>query len=70
MFVMGSPVSVTVADMVMENVERALASFSHSPLFWKRYVDDTCVAMIPSMFESFHKHLNFIEPSIHFTVET
>ena len=68
---MCSPVSVTVADMVMENVEQhALASFSHTPLFCKRYVDDTCVAMLPSMVESFHKHLNSIEPSIQFTVET
>ena len=68
---MCSLVSVTVADMVMENVEqRALASFSHTLLFCKRYVDDTCVAMLPSMVESFHKHLNSIEPSIQFTVET
>ena len=59
---MGSPVSVTVADMVMENVEQhALASFSQPPLFWKRYVDDPCVAMLPSMVESFHKHLNSID---------
>ena len=45
-------------------------SNSPSPLFWKIYVDDTCVAMLPSMVESFHKHLNSIEPSIQFTVKT
>ena len=67
---MGSPVSVIVADMVMENIEqRALTSFLHPPIFWKRYVDDTCVALLPSMVESFHQHLNSIEPSIQFTVE-
>ena len=67
---MGSPVSVIVADMVMENIEqRALTSFSHPPIFWKRYVDDTCVALLPSMVGSFHQHLNSIEPSIQFTVE-
>ena len=38
---MGSPVSVTVANMVMENVDqRALSSFDYQPLFWKWwYVD-------------------------------
>ena len=42
---MGSPVSVTVANLVMEDVEeRAPASCSHRPLFWKRYVDDTLTA--------------------------
>ena len=37
---MGSPVSVTIANLVMEDVEqRALSSFSSTkPLFWKRYV--------------------------------
>ena len=67
---MGSPVSMMVADMVMENIEqRALTSFSHPPIFWKRYVDDTCVTLLPSMVESFHQHVNSIEPSIQFTVE-
>ena len=38
---MGSPVSVTVVNLVMENVEqRALNSFvGAKPLFLKRYVD-------------------------------
>ena len=67
---MGSPISVVVEDMVMENIEqRALNSFSHRPIFWKRYVDDTCVALLPLLVDSFHQHLNFIEPSIQFMVE-
>ena len=33
---LGSPVSVTVANMVMEHVEqRALSSFEYQPIFWK-----------------------------------
>ena len=65
---MGSPISVTVADLVMEDIEeRALTSFPSRPLFWKRYVDDTCTALRPDQLEAFHKHLNSIEPSINFT---
>ena len=38
---MGSPVSVVIANMVMEDVEqRALATSPVKPFFWKRYVDD------------------------------
>ena len=68
---MGSPVSVTVANLVMEDVEqRALSSFqSTEPLFWKRYVDDTCTAIHPDVIDIFHQHINNIEPSIQFTCE-
>ena len=68
---MGSPVSVTVANLVMEDVEqRALSTFrGRCPLFWKRYVDDTCTAIHPEEIEEFHSHLNSIEPSIQFTKE-
>ena len=56
---------------MIEDVEqRALSSFGAPPRFWKRYVDDTCTAIPPSRLPSFHQHLNSIEPSIRFTVET
>ena len=68
---MGSPVSVVVADLVMEDVEsRALTTFPSSPRFWKRYVDDTCCALRTDLVEDFHCHLNSIESSIQFTLET
>ena len=67
---MGSPVSVVVANLVMEDVEeRALESFHSPPRFWKRYVDDTFTSLPKSLIASFLDHLNGIEPSIKFTAE-
>ena len=67
---MGSPVSVTVANLVMEDVEqRALATCEAQPPFWKRYVDDTLTALPKGQIQKFHQHLNSIECSIQFTIE-
>ena len=39
---MGSLISVTIANLVMETVEtKALQTFQNPPITWKRYVDDT-----------------------------
>ena len=67
---MGSPVSVVVADLVMEDVEsRALSTYPNPPKFWKRYVDDTCCALRSDTVQDFHRHLNTIEDTIQFTLE-
>ena len=67
---MGSPVSVVVANLVMEDIEcRPLSSFHTLPHFWRRYVDDTCTVLPRGLVESFHAHLNSIDPNIQFTVE-
>ena len=67
---MGSPVSVTVANLVMEDVEeRAITSSLVKTPLWKCYVDDTCTALPRTQLEQFHTHLNSIEPSIDFTYE-
>ena len=43
---MGSPVSVVVANLVMEEVEeRAIDSFGQPTRVWKRFVDDTFVIL-------------------------
>ena len=53
---MGSPVSVAVADLVMEDVEsRALTTYPNPPRFWKRYVDDTCCALKIQEIDAFHR---------------
>ena len=63
---MGSPASVTVANLVMEDVEqRALTSCTIQPPFWKRYVDDTFTALPQEQIQLFHDNLNSIEPTIH-----
>ena len=67
---MGSPVSVVVANLVMENIEdRALSSFHTPPRFWRRYIDDTCTVLPQGLVTSFHEHLNSIDKNIQFTVE-
>ena len=67
---MGSPVSVVVANLVMEDVEeRALRDFSTPIRFWKRYVDDICAAVPKSQVDTLLAHINTIEPSIRFTLE-
>ena len=67
---MGSPVSVVVVNLVVEDVEQqALSTFHSPPRLWRRYVDDTCTALPLDLVDSFHKHLNSIDPSIQFTME-
>ena len=43
---MGSPVSVVVAEIVMQNIEeRALGTYKRTLPLWPRYVDDTFTAV-------------------------
>ena len=66
---MGSPISVVIANLVMEDVEqRALATFHSPPRFWKRYVDDTFMVIPCNLVQEFLSHLNSIEACIQFTV--
>ena len=67
---MGSPVSVAVANLVMEDVEnRALATFPMPLKLWKCYVDDVCTVVPKDQIGSLLQHLNSIEPYIQFTHE-
>ena len=59
---MGSQVSVSVANLVMEDIEeRALSTFSVSLPFWKRYADDTCTVVASSKVQDLLQHLNGAE---------
>ena len=67
---MGSLVSVTVANLVMEDVEeRALSTCPHPHPFWKWYMDDTITALPEDQVDRFLDHLNTVEPMIKFIME-
>ena len=56
---MGSPVSVVVAEIVMQNIEeQALASYKRTIPLWLRNVDDTFTTLHKDEIDDFHEHLN------------
>ena len=66
---MSSPVSVIIANLVMENVEEgAMSTFLNPPKFWRRYVDDTFVIIKNTEVDEFYNHINDIQSSINFTI--
>ena len=67
---MGSPVSVTVANLVMVDVEEhAIESYDIILPFWKRYVDDVCTIVPKDRVNHMLQHLNSFKESIQFTVD-
>ena len=55
---MGSPVSVVVAEIVMQSIEeQALATYKQTVPLWSRYVDDTFTAVHKEEIDNFHEHL-------------
>ena len=67
---MGFPISVIVANLVMESIEnKMLKDFASSPRIWLRYIDDTFVVLKKTEVVSFHEFLNNIEDNIKFTIE-
>ena len=68
---MGSPVSVVVANLVMKDMEnRAIETFAHPARLWLRYVHDTFVIIEKKFLNIFFDHINNLEPSIKFIMET
>ena len=67
---MGSPISVVIANLVMDYVEqKAISSFSSSPKLWKRFIDDTFVIIQTNEVNRFFDHFNDADSSINFTIE-
>ena len=66
----GSLVSVLVAEIVMQHIEkRALATYDQTLHFWFRYVDDTITILQTDDIDVFHGHLNRQNSDIQFTRE-
>ena len=64
---MGSPVSVVVAEIVMQDIEeQALASYKRTLPLWSRYVDDTFTAAHEEEIDDFHERLNRQNADIQF----
>ena len=56
---MGSPVSVVVAEIVMQNIEEQdLATYSETLPLWLRYIDNTITAVHEKNINEFHEHLS------------
>ena len=67
---MGSPVSVVVAEIVMQHIEkRALATYDQTLHFWFRYIDDTITILQTDDIDVFQGHLNRQNSDIQFTRE-
>ena len=67
---MGSPVSVAVANMFMEELEtKSLQTFEPGVKVWKRYVDDTFVVLKKEHVGALYRHLNDQFHGVEFTVE-
>ena len=67
---MGSPISLIVANLYMEEFEiKSINSAEYPPRIWKRYVDDTFVVIESARKEKFLDHTNNIDPHIQFTNE-
>ena len=57
--VMGSPVSVVVVEIVMQNIAaQALATCKATLPLWLLHVDDTFTAVHKDEIDDFHGHLN------------
>ena len=67
---MGSPVSVVVANLVMEDLgNKALQYSDLKRKIYKRFVDNTIAALKTAMIDDFHEHLNGQNSHIQFTIE-
>ena len=67
---MGSPVSVVVTEIVMQNIEeQALATYARTILLWLPQIDDAFTALQKDEIDDFHENLYRQKADIQFTKE-
>ena len=67
---MGSPISVVLAEISMQNFEKiAFTNCPYPILFWKRYVDDSITCVKRNDLQNFFVYLNSINNNFKFTFE-
>ena len=66
---MGSPISLLIASIFMEEFEVKALSSSPTPSLWIRFVDDTFVINRAEHIQALLHHINSQNPHIQFTVE-
>ena len=67
---MSSPISVTIANLVMKHIDIKAVNSFFSPLkLWTRFVDDTFVIIKSDRVKKFFARTNSIKASIKFTIE-
>ena len=65
---MGSPISLIVANLFMEDLEtKALATSPRPPSLWKRFVDDAFIIIKKSHKNFLQEHINSIDHNSKFT---
>ena len=64
---MESPMSATIANLVVEYIEERAISTAHPLEWWYRYVDDSHACLKKDYMQEFHDHLNSVNPNIQFT---
>ena len=66
---MGSPVSVVVAEIVIQHMERKIFDSNYDFLFWYHYVDDILTCIPKNEIKQILLFINSINRNIQFTLE-
>ena len=68
---MGSPISITVADVYLQKLEKEILPLNPKVIFWKRYVDDVFAIIEGDENDANDvlNNLNSYHPNIQFTME-
>ena len=67
---MGSPISVCLAELTMQSIEKSMLRDSPYPIiFWRRYVDDCLAILQKDHIHAFMDYINSINSHFVFTCE-